>query len=255
MRPRTKKPVFVFVFWMFALCAPSIAQDRQFVLHAAPTLVEAGLMQHLVPRFSMKTSTRIALTDTEDTADARLTTDAAEGARAVIAAGDTVWFLAFDGDNPHAVRFGDWLQSEIGKRTIAAYQPNGAAIFGPPEARVAKKAPLATDRDITEGISLSLVHCGRCHVIGPQNIHNSIGSTPSFAVLRALGNWQERFETFYVLNPHPAFTQIDEVTAPFAPSLPSPIHPVTISLDDLDEILAYVARMDPANLGAPIQHQ
>ena len=70
-----------------------------------------------------------------------------------------------------------------------------------------------------------------------------------------MSNWQERFETFYVLNPHPAFTQIDEVPPPFDPARPSPIHPVEMTLEDLDEILGYVATMTPADLGAPIRHQ
>jgi mono/diheme cytochrome c family protein len=240
---------------MLALCTPALAQDRQFVLLADPVLVESGLMQHLVPRFSMKTGTRIALGEADGAPDASLTTDAPDGAHPVIASGDTVWFLALRGDNAHAARFGDWLRSEIGQRTITAFAPDGPARFGPPPDRVAPEAAPRADRDVSAGVSLSLVHCGRCHVIGPENRHNGIGSTPSFAVLRALANWQERFESFYALNPHPAFTQIDDVTAPFDPARPSPIHPVRMTLDELDEIMAFVTRIDPADLGAPIRHQ
>ena len=82
-----------------------------------------------------------------------------------------------------------------------------------------------------------------------------IGSTPSFALLRALSDWPRRFEAFYVLKPHGAFTRIAGVTPPFPIDRPPPIAPVEMSLDELDAILAYVAQMEPADLGAPIRHQ
>ena len=68
-------------------------------------------------------------------------------------------------------------------------------------------------------------------------------------------NWDTRFETFHLLNPHPSFTQIENVTEPFDPTLPPPIVPLTMTLDDLDAILAYVAGLEAADLGAPIQSQ
>ena len=92
-------------------------------------------------------------------------------------------------------------------------------------------------------------------MIGEVNKHNGLGSTPSFGVLRSLPNWNQRFEGFYALNPHPSFTQIADVTPPFDPERPSPIYPLEITLADLDEILAFVSSIPPADLGAPIQHQ
>ena len=82
-----------------------------------------------------------------------------------------------------------------------------------------------------------------------------IGSTPSFFVLRALKDWDIRFQTFYSLNPHPSFTQIAEVTEPFPVDRPSPIVPVELTLDEFDAILAYVSALKPADLGAPLQLQ
>jgi hypothetical protein len=84
---------------------------------------------------------------------------------------------------------------------------------------------------------------------------NAIGSTPSFAVLRALPDWGARFQGFFALNPHPAFTQVADVTDPFPIDRPPPIIPVEITLDDLEAILAFVAAMEPADLGAPLLHQ
>ena len=83
----------------------------------------------------------------------------------------------------------------------------------------------------------------------------SIGSTPSFAVLRGLANWQERFESFFSRNPHPSFTVLDGVSEPFDETRPPPIVPLELSLAELDAILAFVSRIPPADLGAPIQYQ
>ena len=83
----------------------------------------------------------------------------------------------------------------------------------------------------------------------------AIGSTPSFKLMRSFEDWRRRYEAFYLLNPHPAFTQVFEVTEPFAAHLPSPIVPIEVSLDEIAAIVAYVATLKPADLGSPIQSQ
>ena len=85
-------------------------------------------------------------------------------------------------------------------------------------------------------------------MIGPRNRMGGLGSTPSFAVLKTLNDWEVRFRGFYMLNPHPSFTQIPDVTDPFDESRPPPIVPLEITLEDLDAILAYVATIEPAEL-------
>jgi len=82
---------------------------------------------------------------------------------------------------------------------------------------------------------------------------NAIGSTPSFALMRNFGDWEGRFQTFFLLKPHPAFTQVADVTDPFPDNLPSPIAPIEVTLDEIDAIVAYVATIAPADLGAPVQ--
>ena len=82
-----------------------------------------------------------------------------------------------------------------------------------------------------------------------------IGSTPSFAALRNFPDWEERFQTFYILKPHPSFTEIADLGALVAPEHRAAIVPLEMSLADLDNILAYVAEIAPADLGAPVQHQ
>ena len=74
-------------------------------------------------------------------------------------------------------------------------------------------------------------------------------------MLRSLPDWQERFIAFYALAPHPAFMMVPNVTPPFPEDRPPPIVPVAMTLDELDHLMAYVAEMAPADLGAPLKHQ
>lgn len=106
--------------------------------------------------------------------------------------------------------------------------------------------------DYAPGEKLTLFNCGRCHVINERNRYGGIGSTPSFAALRSLDDWEARFDAFFSLNPHPAFTQIDGVTEPFPPDRPSPIHPLTLTLDDIRTIREFARTIPPKDLGAPI---
>jgi len=92
-------------------------------------------------------------------------------------------------------------------------------------------------------------------VVDNQTRMSGIGSTPSFAVLRSLPDWDSRFAAFFALNPHPAFTIIPDVTPAFTAQRPSPIVPITLSLDELEAILAYAASIAAADLGGALVHQ
>ncbi|SLN30527.1 hypothetical protein PSA7680_01462 [Pseudoruegeria aquimaris] len=240
----------------------AFAQERQISLAAAPELAESGLLKHMLPRFSLKNSIRVSVVAPDAAgADVRLLAQGEDGGgRAVFARGAVTYVLIVpeDGAPERAEftgRFIDWLQSDTGLNTVLAFQPPEGAPFAAAEAEAVVAAAPAFDGDAREGERLSLLHCGRCHVVGDANRMAGLGSTPSFPVLRTFADWEERFTAFYVLKPHPAFTQIPDVTEPFDETRPPPIIPVTMSLDDLDAILAFVAAIAPADLGAPIQHQ
>jgi hypothetical protein len=230
------------------LGSPVAAQDKAFQLAAPASLIESGLLKYVLPRFSLKTQTRITLVDEGAASDARF---GDEGAVAFEGLG-RVWRFRV-GDDPDAQRFGDWLRSDVGRETVDSYEVDGAALFTSEVKVVKVVAEVTFDGDALRGESASHTHCGRCHVISDKNRMNSIGSTPSFAVLRTLSNWQDRFQTFYVLNPHPSFTQIAELTEPFDPTRPSPIKAVEMTLDDLENILAYVQGITPADLGRSME--
>ncbi len=249
---------------------PVMAQDRQFTLHVPGELVETGFLKHLLPRFSLKTSIRIAVTQEGDAAqaDAVLTqsqdltlTGRTARARPVFSAitGGTYGLILTQSQtgagSDHATRFAEWLTSETGARTIEAFQRDGRQLYTASIEAAVEVAQDAPEGDIVLGEELSLRHCGRCHVINEKNRMNGLGSTPSFRALKAMQDWDYRFQVFHVLNPHPAFTQIADVTEPFDPMRPSPIAPMDLTQDDLDAILAYVYSLVPADLGAPVQAQ
>lgn len=227
------------------------AEDKQVALYAAPALIESGLVQHIKPRFSLKTQVRVDIVSSIDDADLVL---GAEG-RALFAGLDTVWHLDVRRDTAGADRFADWLRSDIGTRTIFGFAPDGTSIFVPPPEEEVAAAEVEITAQAIAGKEVSYAKCSRCHVTERGRGIFGIGSTPSFAVLRGFEDWEVRFASFFVLNPHGAFTQVEDVTDPFPLDRPSPIAPVTLTLDDLDAILAYMAIVEPADLGGPLEHQ
>jgi len=236
-----------------ALLLPLAAQadDKRFRLAAPGALVESGLLAYLVPRFSLKTGVRIEIVPEGAAAEARLGRDT--GA-AVFEGAGAVWRMALAGDHAGAARFADWLGSEIGQRTITSYEVGGRAPFSLPEPDTAEAGAPAFEGDVERGLRVARAQCGRCHVVAPGG-RGGIGSTPSFPALRTLADWDARFQSFYALRPHLAFTRIAGVTAAFPKHLPPAIVPIEVSAEEIEAILAYVAGLDPADLGAPIQVQ
>jgi mono/diheme cytochrome c family protein len=113
--------------------------------------------------------------------------------------------------------------------------------------------PNGMAQDFAPGEKLTLFHCGRCHVINERNKYGGIGSTPSFAALRTLDDWEDRFDAFWTLNPHPAFTQVEGMTEPFLPHRPSPIHPMELTLDEVETITEYARTIPPKDLGNEVR--
>ncbi len=230
---------------------PAMAQDGPVRLHAPEALQDTGLLRYILPRFSLKTQVRVTLTE-PDAAQIRL----GETGRPLFSGLGTVWHMEVtETDHPGVLRLADWLRSDIGKDTIYAFAPDGTAPFGPPPQVEVEVVELEFSGDAALGHRVSLEKCTRCHVVDEATRMAGIGSTPSFAVLRSLPDWDGRFAAFYALKPHPAFTQVDDITEPFSAQRPSPIAPISLSLDELEAILAYVSTIDAADLGNPLQFQ
>ncbi len=248
---------FCTAFCIVLLAQMAGAEERRITLAASPDLAASGLLKHLLPRFSLKTGVRVAVVELAQgvAADVLLgPAGAVREGRPALRAKDTLYLCRITptdtgaGRAKYTERFVAWLLSEVGQRTIESFKPNGVQVF-----HAAARAAGRPDRpppvgDVLAGERLSLAHCGRCHVIGPRNRMEGLGSTPSFGVLKTLNNWEARFRGFYLLNPHPSFTQIADVTDPFDETRPPPIVPLRLTLEDLDAILAYVATIKPAEL-------
>ena len=234
------------VFLGVVLASPLSAQEKTFTLQAPDALVENGFMKYLLPRFSLKKGIRITLV--EDQADAQI----GQAGTPVFKEGDTLWSLSKT-DGPYTDAFEEWLLSDVGKRTIEGFKIGDVAIFSADVSQNTKTIAVVLTGDVALGERIALETCGRCHVVNEKNRMNAIGSTPSFALMRNFDDWRQRFEAFYVLKPHGAFTQVKDVTPPFEEHLPPPIAPIEVTVEDIDAITAYVASLSPADLGAPIQ--
>ena len=251
------------VRWMggaVALCVLAFAQspaaeERLIVLAASAGLSESGFLAYLLPRFSLKTGIRVTPTVLEEgiQVDVKLgPASVVTGGRAAFRGGKTVYAVRVAEGGAaapaHAKRFVDWLLSEVGQRTVESFRGNGRRVYLAAAGVKAEKPRARPTGDLARGEKLSFLHCGRCHVIGPRNRMGGLGSTPSFGVLKTLNDWELRFRGFYLLNPHPSFTQIPGTTDPFDESRPPPIVPLRLTLEDLDAIMAYVATIEPAKL-------
>ncbi|MDQ7069626.1 MAG: hypothetical protein Q9M48_02570 [Rhodobacterales bacterium] len=260
------KRVGVFL-WLVILALPTgvLAQDRNVILGVNPGVMESGILTYILPRFSLKTGITVStiIVDNQEVtlkgADVSLgTTKGAQGAVVMEGNGEgnrRKYFVSQQTTNGAATRFVDWVLSDIGQRAIEAFKGKDCTGFRGLAGTETRVEVPVFDGDVTRGEGLSLRYCGRCHVIGAANRMKGLGSTPSFPLLRTFPDWQRRFEAFFTLRPHPSFSQIEGVTEPFDPALPSPIFPLRITLEQLDDILAYVAKIPPADLGAPLQTQ
>jgi len=244
------KPALIFIA---SLLAPNAAlpQEAGFGLSSPAALQETGFLRFLLPRFSLKTGIRIALQ--ADNPEVIISTES--GTPMMAGLGQDFYLQITEADTPRgekARRFAAWLDSDIGRRVIAQFKIDGAQVFTPREAVQAAVLATIFEGDAQRGEDFSIANCGRCHVVSDRNRMQGIGSTPSFPVLRALADWEERFSTFYVRIPHPAIVQLEGVSLPFDPAFPPTSMPLRLTLDQLEDILTFLSGVEPADLGAPL---
>ncbi len=99
----------------------------------------------------------------------------------------------------------------------------------------------AGEADASQGLKIAQKHCSRCHIVDESNRFSGISSTPSFKTLvTALADWRNRFETFYVRNPHPSVISVTGVS-PKAREAPS-IAAVELTLEDVTSLVAYAEK-------------
>jgi mono/diheme cytochrome c family protein len=105
-------------------------------------------------------------------------------------------------------------------------------------------AVLAADSEA--GKQIARQHCTRCHVVGDMNKYGGIGSTPSFGAIKTMADWKERFEVFFSLPPHPAVVTVEGVTEDRPEGLPAFVKPITLSVDEVENLLAFIDQLPAA---------
>lgn len=231
------------------------AQEADLRLAVPVELIENGFTTHLLPRFRFRTRVRVEAVRPDAAAEMALTDGAAAGGEPVFRTpGGTIYRLRLQVGAPEgAATFLNWLQSEPGRAAIETFEVNGERLYLPGVEVVEATAEPVVEGDAEAGAELALTHCGRCHVIDGRNPFGGIGSTPSFAAMRGNSDWQDRFAAFWSLNPHPSFTQVAGITAPFPPDRPPAIAPLELTLDDTRAITSFVATLAPKDLGARVE--
>ncbi|RMF35698.1 MAG: hypothetical protein D6754_12750 [Alphaproteobacteria bacterium] len=234
---------------ILALClvtpAAARADEKRVQLYAPRVLVDSGLLKYILPRFSLKHGVRVTLVEDQTAADMVL----GEAGKALFQGLGRVWRMQIRSRGHKGTeRLAAWLQSEVGQRAINSFAPGGTALFGPAEEDAPQEVALTLDGDAKLGLKVSRSKCSRCHRVDDRRGIFGIGSTPSFAVLRSLADWQERFSSFYTRNPHPSFTIIEDITPPFPENRPPPLVPLEMTVEELEAVLAYVAGIPPATL-------
>ena len=97
------------------------------------------------------------------------------------------------------------------------------------------------------GKAVAEKHCSRCHVIGAYNRMGGIGSTASFQMIARMSDGLIRFQTFYARRPHPAFLTVPGI--PRWSKAPAYATEFTITLDQVDDIVAFVKTLEKKPLG------
>lgn len=103
----------------------------------------------------------------------------------------------------------------------------------------------AQDTAAERGQKIAEQHCSRCHVVGDYNPSGGISSTPSFQLLvKRRPDYQYRFQTFFERAPHPAFVTL-EGEKRHMEHLPANAAPITITIQDIEGIAAFVETLKP----------
>lgn len=100
------------------------------------------------------------------------------------------------------------------------------------------------DDIVLKGREIVRQHCTRCHVVPDMNPYGGIGSTPSFAAMKWLDDWEQRFEVFYTLPPHPALVNIVGVSEERSESLPVFVSEIKLQIEEVDAILAFIRTLE-----------
>ncbi len=210
--------------------------------------------KHILPRFKFKTQIILKASENETVFDASI---------GIIPDGEPVFsdlnnfvykfeIVTSDQEKIKKMnRFISWLKSSSGISAIEGFSIDGSPAFKAVPRQEELKKEQVFEGDSASGLAISQKHCKRCHVVD-SNAFAGIDSSPSFHAMKSFEDWEERFRAFWTVSPHLNVISISEVYEAGSKSVPVTIAPIELSLEQVDDILAYVASIKPKDLGKPI---
>ncbi|MEZ5930355.1 MAG: hypothetical protein R3F54_00065 [Alphaproteobacteria bacterium] len=93
---------------------------------------------------------------------------------------------------------------------------------------LAATGPAFAEGDAQKGRALADRLCRGCHVVGTENRHGGIDSTPSFFLMSdKIDNYRQRLQSLKRRPPHIAYDRLSDVTN-----------------DDIEHLLAYIGALE-----------
>ena len=228
--------------------------SEEVYLYFSDELLLVEFDKHILPRFKFKTQIVINALDTIKNTDASIGVKE-EGISVFSDLNDVIYKIekkTTDAEKLKKIdRFIDWLKSSSGISAVEGFQINGAPIF---KAILIEKKEIKEfifDGDSKNGLIISQKHCKRCHVVD-DNVFAGIDSSPSFQAMRSFEDWEERFRAFWTVSPHLNVISIKDVHEAGSNLSPVVIAPIELTLEEVDDILSYVSKLKPKDLGKPI---
>jgi len=230
------------------------ANSEGILVHFPEELKMIEFDKHLLPRFKFKTQIAIKNSDEEDSHDVLI---------GIIEKGQPIFsdlngflyrleIITLDEDKrKKAEKFMTWLTSPSGIAVIEDFSIDDTPIFKGIKHQKEEKIVMNFAGNITSGLSLSQVHCKRCHVVD-NNAFAGIDSSPSFHALRSIKNWEEKFRAFWTVSPHLSVISITDIYEAGSSRSPVTMVPIELNLSEVEDILAYVASIKPKELGEAI---
>ena len=238
---------------VFFILAKNLSSE-EIHLHFPEELLMVEFDKHILPRFKFKTQITINAVNSFENSDASIGVKT-NGTSIFSDLNDVIYKIKLSTTDESKLkkidRFIDWLKSSSGISAIEGFELNGAQIFKALQLEKKETQEFVFEGDDENGLLISKKHCKRCHVVD-DNAFAGIDSSPSFHAMRSFEDWEERFRAFWTVSPHLNVISIKDVYDAGKKFSPVVIAPIELTLDEVDDILSYVSKIKPKDLGKPI---
>lgn len=229
------------------------AMAERLTFSVAPE-VPAALIDYVMPRFSLKTRVRFERVDADGIVQFVAGSSAGTPIFELLDGAIPVSLVVDAGyqDTADVEAFRTWLLSEPGRAAIGDFTMDGVAVAAPAAKQQAAAIQIAIVGDVEVGRDLSLSHCTRCHKVDRADKYSGLDNSPSFHAMRSFDDWYVRFSRFYAVSPHKALIIVEGSGITKDESLIS-MQPIRLSVNEVNDIVAFVHSLEPLDLGQPIQ--